>query len=176
MCNWNLFIVFTARYCGYDITLGEGESRAITSFNYPSYNPYQRIYRCTLQVTVPNGRQIRVQFVDVNLTPRRESLTLNDKHGDGKQIYTGFDTPQEDYITDGNTLDIGFYTSGEPVRGFSLVVSDYLAPGKTILLKKKKSTLILATFKGGRMGRSDTVSLWYVSLLINTRFRFFILE
>ena len=30
--------------------------------------------------------------------------------------------------------------------------------------------------KGGRMGRSDTVSLWYVSLLINTRFRFFTLE
>ena len=26
------------------------------------------------------------------------------------------------------------------------------------------------------MGRSDKVSLWYVSLLINTRFRFFILE
>ena len=30
--------------------------------------------------------------------------------------------------------------------------------------------------KGCRMGRSDEVSLWYVSLLINTRFRFFILE
>ena len=30
--------------------------------------------------------------------------------------------------------------------------------------------------KGGRMGHSDKVSLWYVSLLINTRFRFFILE
>ena len=29
-------------------------------------------------------------------------------------------------------------------------------------------------FKGCRMGRSDKVSLWYVSLLINTRFRFFI--
>ena len=28
-------------------------------------------------------------------------------------------------------------------------------------------------FKGCRMGRSDKVSLWYVSLLINTRFRFF---
>ena len=26
------------------------------------------------------------------------------------------------------------------------------------------------------MGRSDKVSLWYVPLLINTRFRFFILE
>ena len=31
-------------------------------------------------------------------------------------------------------------------------------------------------FKGCRMGQSDKVSLWYVALLINTRFRFFILE
>ena len=31
-------------------------------------------------------------------------------------------------------------------------------------------------FKGCRMGRSDKVSLWCVALLINTRFRFFILE
>ena len=30
-------------------------------------------------------------------------------------------------------------------------------------------------FKGCRMGSSDKVSLWYVVLLINTRFRFFIL-
>ena len=30
--------------------------------------------------------------------------------------------------------------------------------------------------KGCRMGRSDKVSFWYVSLLINTRFRLFILE
>ena len=30
--------------------------------------------------------------------------------------------------------------------------------------------------KGCRMGRTDTVSLWYVALSINTRFRFFILE
>ena len=30
--------------------------------------------------------------------------------------------------------------------------------------------------KGGRMDRSDKVSLWCVALLINTRFRFFILE
>ena len=32
------------------------------------------------------------------------------------------------------------------------------------------------SLKGCRMGRSDRVSLWYVALLINTRFRFFILE
>ena len=31
-------------------------------------------------------------------------------------------------------------------------------------------------FKGCRMGRSDRISLWYVALLINTRFRSFILE
>ena len=30
--------------------------------------------------------------------------------------------------------------------------------------------------KGCRMGRSDKVSLWYVLLLINTRFHIFILE
>ena len=30
--------------------------------------------------------------------------------------------------------------------------------------------------KGSRMGQSDKVSLWCVALLINTRFRFFILE
>ena len=35
---------------------------------------------------------------------------------------------------------------------------------------------IPVVLKGGRMGRSDKVSLWCVSLLINTRFRFFILE
>ena len=34
----------------------------------------------------------------------------------------------------------------------------------------------IGLFKGGRMGRSDKVSPWCVSLLINTRFRFFILE
>ena len=34
----------------------------------------------------------------------------------------------------------------------------------------------LDTLEGGRMGLSDKVSLWCVALLINTRFRFFILE
>ena len=32
---------------------------------------------------------------------------------------------------------------------------------------------ITLTLMGCRMGRSDKVSLWYVALLINTRFRFF---
>ena len=31
----------------------------------------------------------------------------------------------------------------------------------------------MVSIKGCRMGRSDKVSLWYVPLLINTRFRFF---
>ena len=40
-----------------------------------------------------------------------------------------------------------------------------------------KSTLKnYCRIKGCRMGRSGKVSLWYVSLLINTRFRFLILE
>ena len=33
---------------------------------------------------------------------------------------------------------------------------------------------VMNKLKGCRMGRSDKVSLWYVALLINTRFRFFI--
>ena len=33
---------------------------------------------------------------------------------------------------------------------------------------------IPSLFKGCRMGRSDKVSLWYVALLINTRFHFFL--
>ena len=36
--------------------------------------------------------------------------------------------------------------------------------------------VFIFTLKGCWMGRSDKVSLWYVSLWINTRFRFFILE
>ena len=36
--------------------------------------------------------------------------------------------------------------------------------------------ILVNNLKGCRMGRSDKVSLWYVALLINTRFRFFILE
>ena len=37
-------------------------------------------------------------------------------------------------------------------------------------------TVANKNIKGCRMGHSDKVSLWYVSLLINTRFRFFILK
>ena len=37
----------------------------------------------------------------------------------------------------------------------------------------RSQIMVIRQFKGCRMGRSDKVSLWYVSLLINTRFRFF---
>ena len=36
--------------------------------------------------------------------------------------------------------------------------------------------LMSQVIKGSRMGHSVKVSLWCVTLLINTRFRFFILE
>ena len=42
-------------------------------------------------------------------------------------------------------------------------------PGLTQILSQR-------SFKGRRMGRSDKVSFWYVTLLINIRFLFFILE
>ena len=41
---------------------------------------------------------------------------------------------------------------------------------------RKDSERIRVRIKGSRMGHSVKVSLWCVTLLINTRFRFFILE
>ena len=49
-------------------------------------------------------------------------------------------------------------------------------PTQTANHDNKTITLEWKFIKGCRMGRSDKVSLWYVSLLINTRFRFLILE
>ena len=62
--------------------------------------------------------------------------------------------------------------------------SDHSLVHTTVLsnLNKKGSknvnhvTKTFRSFKVCGMGRSDKVSLWYVALLINTRFRFFILE
>ena len=45
--------------------------------------------------------------------------------------------------------------------------------GCAVSMRSEASTQAI---KAGRMGRSDKVSLWCVSLSINTRFRFFILE
>ena len=47
----------------------------------------------------------------------------------------------------------------------------------TLNLKVHHTYLVkLFPLQGCRMGHTDKVSLWYVALLINTRFRFFILE
>ena len=84
-------------------------------------------YRCLLYVTAPDGHQIRVQFNEVHLSPMVDILSLN------KNIYSGYDdTPEEDLITKGRNLEIGYYTPGigTYARGFSLVVSDYLPPGE----------------------------------------------
>ena len=56
-------------------------------------------------------------------------------------------------------------------RDESIFFLEYYA--SCVRYQKKKKT---DDFKGCRMGRSDKVSLWYVALLTNTRFRFFILE
>ena len=46
------------------------------------------------------------------------------------------------------------------------MINGFFWPGK----------IMASPFKDCRMGPSDKVSLWYVALIINTRFRFFILE
>ena len=46
----------------------------------------------------------------------------------------------------------------------------------TFISQIAKTTCLYHQVKGCPMGRSDKVSLWYVALLINTRFRLFISE
>ena len=62
------------------------------------------------------------------------------------------------------------------VFGVNVVVTaiDRRSPEPDPSLSRHRVTI--GGIKGCRMGRSDKVSLWYVSLLINTSFRFFILE
>ena len=58
-----------------------------------------------------------------------------------------------------------------------LLVYIYMQVEQEIYKKRGVILEALAVYlKGFRMSRSDKVSLWYVALLINTRFRFFILE
>ena len=131
-----MFFGSIVQFCGKDtnIQLTEGESREITSFNYPGYNPYQGRYQCLVNVAAPDGHQIRVKFNEVHLMPRLDILSLN------KNIYSSYDTPEEDLITKGNFLEIGYYTTGSLTRGFSLVVSDYLLPGEKTNRKANKPT------------------------------------
>ena len=55
---------------------------------------------------------------------------------------------------------------------FLIFHSAQLLKYRTNILKKVNPRLL----KGSQMGHSVKVSLWCVTLLINTRFRFFILE
>ena len=55
------------------------------------------------------------------------------------------------------------------IGSIMLIFIFFFSVGNFEMLKKLVDVLHL---KGCRMGRSDKVSLWYVSLLINTRFRF----
>ena len=62
-------------------------------------------------------------------------------------------------------------------KGFYAAVNSYWQPQACISERAQFSRSgCMVVFKGCRMGSSDTVSLWYVSLSINTRFRFFLLE
>ena len=54
--------------------------------------------------------------------------------------------------------------------GLSFDIKKYTTSGWAL---GDENVIGIRAFKGCRMGRSDTVSLWCVALLINTRFRFF---
>ena len=61
-----------------------------------------------------------------------------------------------------------------PLNGGGYHGSTFVTVPKTGQGINEGRRFICMCIKGGRMGRSDKVSLWCVSLLINTKFRFFI--
>ena len=91
------------------------------------------------------------------------------------KIWENFDIP---YST--ISIEYPHSTIIDPLETFDMTSHIF------ICAKADKSTHILSRplscqrdekkIKGSRMGRSDKVSLWCVTLLVNTRFRFFILE
>ncbi|XP_072026056.1 uncharacterized protein [Amphiura filiformis] len=113
------------QFCGdQDVILAPDTSRNITSFDYPNINSYRARYRCKVIITAPPGRKIYVDFQDLGLYPAADILYLNN------YIFTGFETPNKGFISDGNHLELGYYNWGTGISyGFHVVVSDYLPPG-----------------------------------------------
>ena len=56
---------------------------------------------------------------------------------------------------------------------YESLVGDWRTTCLTDISLPSRKIVILFRLKGSRMGRSDKVSLWHVSLLVNIRFRFF---
>ena len=64
-------------------------------------------------------------FVDFGTFSGWELLSLDTK------VFTGGETPTEDFISESNRLVILFNTYNTPVSiGFHVILSDYLVPGK----------------------------------------------
>ncbi|XP_072044386.1 fibropellin-3-like [Amphiura filiformis] len=99
-----------------DIYLEDGSSYNLTSFYYNFIGDvYGLRHGCRVTVTVPRGHQVRVDFMDVNLSQPWEILSFD------KQVYDNFD----EYISDDNSLEIIYYTQ-TPWASWSLVLYDYI--------------------------------------------------
>ena len=82
----------------------------------------------------------------------------------------------EQSVNDGIEYRTGFPRAVQNVfRGWNLITSNGIKEKVVLFWSSCKSFWmpLWNVFKGCRMGRSDQVSLWCVSLLISTRFRFF---
>ena len=113
-------------FCGdTNIILNDNSSWNLTSVNYPGLNPYQPVYTCNWLVSVPTGRQVHVEFLDVQVFPLFDIFSLNGK------IF--LETPSEDYISDAEQLEIVYGTYGTAISlGFSVILSTELPLGKAI--------------------------------------------
>lgn len=106
-----------------DIVLVSDSSRNLTSYNYNGIDPSLSSYTCKWIVTAPKGRQVQVEFVGLSTTPFWEVLLL-----DGIP-FSGNGTPEEDFVSKGNILEIIWNTYDDATSiGFHVILSDYIAP------------------------------------------------
>ncbi len=124
-----MFVYYLDKFCGEpEIHLSEDTFHDIMTLSYPNVNIHRATFRCNVIITVPEGRQINVYFEDLGLYPSADVMYLNNR------IYTGFTTPEKNFISDGNSLELGFYSWGTPFSyGFHVVVSGFLPPGKVFV-------------------------------------------
>ncbi len=132
------FSFFAESFCGPEdhIILEENATYNLTSFQFGSERIYGYAYRCKYTIEAPSGHHVGVKFRHLGIIENAyDGLFLANK------AYSGYQVPEDEYISDDNILEIIFTTDGAAeTTGFDLMVYDYVKPGRTIRVRQKTTT------------------------------------
>ena len=134
MYSFTIFLHFfgTENFCGKtDLELTPtSDTVNITSYNYPNdYDFLMLQYGCKWRITAPAGRRIVVSIKDIVLGwyPGYETIVIDDHIVIDLQKWI---IVNSDYISDGNTVVIQFYSYYWISKHFWLTAAIYDEPGK----------------------------------------------